>query len=170
MKNLDNQRTSVKDKMNFFLHPLSEAQGESLNCIKDGMNIEMLTANMLEFLKIPYLYEKELQIKPVPRSNQTFLLPDFTIKLHGKSIYIEILGMMENENYKNQNLRKLAEYQINGIVPGQNLLCISTGYNGEFNQKKLKNIFEDLINHNKIPSDIIDIGLDTIRKNNNNPN
>lgn len=86
---------------------------------------EVLIANLLNRLNIPYKYECPLSLKihgsPIP--NYT-IYPDFTLLdiKHRKEIYYEHFGMMDNANYAEKVVAKLATYQSNGIYVGKNLL------------------------------------------------
>lgn len=80
---------------------------------------EALIANTLYDLKLPYFYEKSLQLK-----NGIVRYPDFTI-LHTKKreeFYLEHFGLLDDEAYLYNNLHKLDEYRENGIFLGKNLL------------------------------------------------
>lgn len=80
--------------------------------------LEVHTAEILKHLGIAYRYEAALQI------GNNIYYPDFTL-LHPKTyklIYLEILGMMSNEEYRRNAAKKLYIYSINGLTPGKNLL------------------------------------------------
>ncbi len=80
---------------------------------------EVILADILLELGIPYHYEKQLKLK-----NGQSRYPDFTL-LNVKTreeIYLEHFGLLDHEDYLGENLSKLDEYRKNGIYPGKNLL------------------------------------------------
>ncbi len=80
---------------------------------------EALIADILDELGIPYRYEWPLSLS----GGQT-RYPDFTLLRirDRKLIYLEHLGKLEDEGYRQKNLIKLADYAKNGIYVGRNLL------------------------------------------------
>ena len=80
---------------------------------------EILIANTLQELGIPYRYECELELE-----GGIVIYPDFTV-LHvreRKEKYLEHFGMMDDAEYSATAVRKLALYEKNGIFPGKNLI------------------------------------------------
>ncbi len=80
---------------------------------------EAFIADILYSLQIPYFYEKSLNL-----GKGEVRYPDFTM-LHVKKreeMYLEHLGLLEDEEYRAKNLQKLDEYRKNGIYLGKNLL------------------------------------------------
>ena len=80
---------------------------------------ELMLADMFNDLGIPYRYECALRFK-----NGKTVFPDFTLlkKSTREEIYLEHLGMMDEEEYLNHNLYKIEEYRKNGIYLGKNLI------------------------------------------------
>ncbi len=80
---------------------------------------EAIIADSLYELGIPYHYEKALKLK-----SGVTRYPDFTLlKVStGEEIYLEHFGLLDDEEYRSENLRKLEEYKRNGIYIGKNLL------------------------------------------------
>ncbi|MCR5202023.1 MAG: hypothetical protein K6D02_02880 [Lachnospiraceae bacterium] len=80
---------------------------------------EMIIADMLYDLGIPYHYEK-----PVFLGEDGIRYPDFTIfnVKTKEEIYLEHLGMLDNVTYLFNALSKLDTYRANGIYIGKNLL------------------------------------------------
>ncbi len=88
---------------------------------------EALIANLLKDMKIPYRYEKALML-----SKKRVLHPDFTIfdVYHRREVYLEHLGMLDNQDYLNFNLKRIKIYEENGIFIGDRLiLSFETGEN-----------------------------------------
>ena len=80
---------------------------------------EILIANMLNKHGIPYRYECPLVLK-----GYGMIYPDFTI-LHmreRKEMYLEHMGMMDNEIYAEEALERILMYEKNGIFPGEKLV------------------------------------------------
>lgn len=85
---------------------------------------ECIVANILYHRGIPYFYEKPLQLKPRKDGTPVVMRPDFTIKVAGKEIYIEVLGMMAKEEYATSWEYRLATYKVNDIQLGKNLVAL----------------------------------------------
>lgn len=56
--------------------------------------------------------------KPVP----TVIILAYGIVNEKELIYHEHLGLLDEEKYRRDNLRKLNDYRKNGIYPGKNLI------------------------------------------------
>ena len=76
---------------------------------------ECLFANKLSELAVPYLYEMIVHDE---------LVPDFTVFIRSEVLYVELLGKMDSQDYRERLAEKLARYRQLNIVPGQNLLLI----------------------------------------------
>lgn len=79
---------------------------------------EILIANYLYRLKIPYLYEK-----PIMLNSGRIVYPDFTILdiSERREKYLEHLGKLGDVDYVMRNIRKMNEYRENEIYLGLNL-------------------------------------------------
>ena len=80
---------------------------------------EIIIADLLNRESIPYRYEYPVHLDGVGR-----IYPDFTVlnvRLR-KEIYWEHLGMMDNPEYAEKAVQKIASYVQNGIFPGENLI------------------------------------------------
>ena len=77
---------------------------------------ELIIANLLSKLGIPYRYEAPLALK---RFGTVY--PDFTIlnMRTRKTIYYEHFGMMDDVDYCNKALMKIQHYVENGFYPGE---------------------------------------------------
>ena len=80
---------------------------------------EMIIADLLYSEGIPYRYEYPLYLDGYGK-----VYPDFTILNipKRKEMYWEHLGMMDDTNYVEKALRKIACYEKSGIVIGDNLI------------------------------------------------
>ena len=124
---------------------------------------ECIVANMLKGLGAEYYYEKPLSLKPKKDGSPVVLHPDFTVKAGRKEIYIEILGMLENEEYAASWEYRAAAYRINGIRLGENLAALSfpNGENGrsqEIDCPKLKKRLKEIVN-GIVPGDVENCGI-----------
>ncbi len=79
---------------------------------------EVLLADMYYELGIPYRYEAELRF-----NNGKAIYPDFTVLdvANRREIYHEHMGLLDDEEYRYHNLRKIEEYRKNDIFAGKNL-------------------------------------------------
>ena len=80
---------------------------------------EILVGNALDNRGIPYRYECPLKME-----DGAVWYPDFTalnVRLR-KVYYWEHFGMMDDEEYCQQAIGKIARYQANGIFPGDSLI------------------------------------------------
>lgn len=93
---------------------------------------EVIIADILYREGIPYRYEYPLQLKGWGR-----IYPDFTVLnvRKRKEIYWEHLGMMDDSNYVENALQKIALYEQNGIFPGENLILTYETRKNPINQK-----------------------------------
>lgn len=92
-----------------------QTEGEDLVRSKS----ELIIANKLKKLKIPYRYEAELTLK-----DGTILHPDFTVLnvRERKTYFFEHLGMMDNAEYLEHAMDRITRYEKNGIFPGKQLI------------------------------------------------
>lgn len=90
---------------------------------------EIIIANLLEQLNIPYIYEF-----PLTLDGNVTVHPDFTLINAGsrRLIYWEHLGMLDDEEYMNKAIAKIRRYEDNGYYLGEQLLIT-----GESNTKPL---------------------------------
>ena len=80
---------------------------------------EMIIADLLYSEGIPYRYECPLYLEGYGK-----VYPDFTVLniRKRKEMYWEHLGMMDDANYIEKALRKIGNYEKNGIVLGDSLI------------------------------------------------
>ena len=69
-----------------------------------------------------------------------YRVPDFTIirKRDGRIIYWEHLGMMDDADYVEKALHKIAIYEQNGIFPGEDLILTYETKKNPINQKLVR--------------------------------
>lgn len=80
---------------------------------------EVIIANLLDKLEIPYLYEMPLEL-----NKWLTVHPDFTIidVANRRVILWEHLGMLGDVEYLNQSIQKIREYELCGYYPGDSLI------------------------------------------------
>lgn len=83
---------------------------------------ECLISGIFDDLGLFYLYERPLLLEGHEPDDPVF--PDFTILdvVNRKEIFWEHFGMMDNQHYVQKNMKKIMEYQRNGIKVGENLI------------------------------------------------
>jgi len=88
---------------------------------------EVIIANILADLNIPFLYEV-----PLYAPDGTMYLPDFTINIHGEQWYWEHLGMLTNQKYREHWENKKNWYKKHGFADN---LITTTENNGFYSQR-----------------------------------
>ena len=80
---------------------------------------EILIANALKKYDVPYRYEYPLKLE-----GYGLIHPDFTVLnvRRRKEICFEHMGMMDDEIYREDALRRILAYEKNGIFPGDGLV------------------------------------------------
>ncbi len=80
---------------------------------------ELLIANTLERMKIPYKYECPLKL-----NRRQIIYPDFTVlNSHTRTVYYwEHRGMMDDRDYAKNSVSRIKEYGKAGIYPGKGLI------------------------------------------------
>ena len=83
---------------------------------------EKILADLFERNKIPYRYEYPLELQ-----NGNVIYPDFMLlnKSTRKEYYLEHLGMMDDPQYAENAVKRIALYERNDMYPGEKLLITS---------------------------------------------
>lgn len=100
---------------------------------------EMIIADILHRENIPYRYECPIWLKGLGKVH-----PDFTalnIKKR-KEIYWEHLGMMDSPEYAETALNRIATYEKNEIVLGDNLIITWETKKSPLNQNSIRRIIK----------------------------
>ena len=100
-----------------------------------------MIVSCLEERGIPFRYEERLRLQGGSA------IPDFTI-MHpatGKKIYWEHLGMMDDMAYYESAIEKLALYQANGILLGNNLILTVETLQQPLTYKTIQGMVESII-------------------------
>ena len=102
---------------------------------------EILIADTLTDMNIPYLYEKPLTLGSVT------IHPDFTIlQVHTRRVlFLEHFGMMDDPDYVDTAIARIYLYIQHGVLPGDRLLLTFETKNSPLNTKLLRLQFKGLI-------------------------
>ena len=101
---------------------------------------ELIIANMLAKMNIPYRYECPVVLKGIGT-----VYPDFTVlnvRLR-KEILWEHFGMMDNPEYAGKSVKKYNAYTLNGYIPGERLIMTFETGDMPLNVRQLKTIIEN---------------------------
>lgn len=100
---------------------------------------EKIIADKLYAMGIPYRYEY-----PITLANGICVYPDFTmLKMpERKEVYLEHLGLLDDELYLQSTWRKLNSYGENGIFIGDNLLITFESSRYPLNTKMLEGVLK----------------------------
>ena len=95
---------------------------------------ELIIANMLYERGIPYHYEEVLHMP-----DGGYLVPDFTIGVRdtGRLVYLEHCGMLSDEKYRRDYLRKMERYCIAGFRPWVDVYFTFDNANGALDTDKI---------------------------------
>lgn len=80
---------------------------------------EWMIANMLKENGVPYRYEYPLYLRGMGTVHPDFCVLNIRTR---KEYFWEHLGMMDNVEYVDRVIKKIAAYQENGFFPGENLI------------------------------------------------
>lgn len=101
---------------------------------------EVLIADMLDELSIPFLYEKPLQLK------KKKVRPDFTLLniKKRKEIYWEHFGMMDDREYRDDALMKIREYEASGFYQYDSVIWTFESSRTPVNTRDIRNMIKSL--------------------------
>ncbi len=104
--------------------------------------LECLCADTLYSMGIPYHYEKGLLLK-----NGRILYPDFEIisPVSGKIYYLEVCGLMDNEEYRDRLFSRIDLLAENDIVLGKNLLLVFESSNHPVNRSSFEKMMKETV-------------------------
>ena len=100
---------------------------------------EASIADKYEQYIVPVKYEKPLRLE-----GYGMAYPDFTaLNVRMRTIYIhEHMGMMDDPEYADQNVKKINAYQKNGYYPGKNLILTFETKGQPFDPRIMDGIIE----------------------------
>jgi hypothetical protein len=103
---------------------------------------EVILADLLFELEIPYIYEAALYLK-----NGHVKYPDFTLlnKKTMEEIYLEHFGLLDDKDYMRNALKKIDEYGSEGIFLGKNLLITYESEDFPLNINKIRNMLKEVL-------------------------
>ena len=98
---------------------------------------EMIIANILAAAGIPYRYECPVRLK-----GMGWIFPDFTVLdiKNRREMYWEHFGMMDDPEYAEKAVRKIAAYNLNEIYPGEHLIMTMETKSSSINVRQIKKI------------------------------
>ena len=101
-------------------------------------------ANKLREMGIPYLYEVLLENE---------VAPDFTVFIGETVYFIELLGMMDRQDYRERLAEKLEIYKRMKILPGERLVLIdmTKGLDMRCLEKILRGLFVGEVSAEVLP-------------------
>ena len=99
---------------------------------------EVIIADILDDMSIPFLYEKPLQI------GSATIHPDFTLLniRERRELYWEHFGMMDDPEYAEKAVRKLFCYQQNGYYQGERLIITAETKSTPLDTRHVRNLIE----------------------------
>lgn len=126
-------RNDKRSGPNFPFQGIMSKKGEQVRS-----KSEKIMADMFFDQNIPYKYECPLKLK-----NQYFY-PDFTFlsPYNRKEIYWEHFGMMGDENYAEKAINKIAIYEENNILFGENLIVTFEAKNTSLNSQHVQRLID----------------------------
>ena len=100
---------------------------------------ELIIADLLNKEMIPYRYESPIYLKGAGQ-----IYPDFTVLnvKKRKELYWEHLGMMDDPNYAEMALQRIAAYEQNCIFPGEGLIITYETRKNPLNQKLIMSMIQ----------------------------
>ena len=106
---------------------------------------EIIIADTLFRLKIPYRYECPLTLKN-PDGSKITLHPDFTcLDLQTRrEFYWEHFGMMDNPVYAEKAIQKLRLYEQNNIYPSKNLIISTETSKQPINTRQIERLVRNI--------------------------
>lgn len=104
---------------------------------------EALIANLLDKMNINYKYEKPLELNRLGIVHPDFTLLDIKNR---KEIYLEHLGMMDDQVYRNNAISKIRSYEKSGYYLGDRLLVTMETVNCPIDTKALEQVIEYVMN------------------------
>lgn len=108
----------------------------SRNGLRVRSKSEVIIADILDDLNIPFLYEK-----PIKVGGEKFH-PDFTMLdvKEKRDVYWEHFGMMDDSDYRNSAFYKIRKYEANGIFQYDSLICTFETGSYPLNTRAIRNM------------------------------
>ena len=134
---ITNWRNQIYEKLNF-------REGYPEYFTRQGLRVrsksEVLIADMLDEMAIPYLYEKPLQLMTGT------VHPDFTLLniKERKELYWEHFGMMDEIEYRNIAFNKIRNYESSGLYQYDSVIWTYESGNNPINTRDLRKMIRKL--------------------------
>ena len=113
----------IKEWLNTSWQKLSYQEGHQVFTTANGEQVrsksEVIIADTLKRMNIPYRYEYPLELKDGHKVYPDFLCLNVRTR---KEYYWEHFGMMDDTEYLERTIQKLKLYSENKILPGKNLI------------------------------------------------
>jgi hypothetical protein len=108
---------------------------------------EVIIADTLSRMGIPYRYEFPLKLKLPRGKGITNFFPDFTcLNLRTREEYLwEHFGMMDDPDYAQKATAKLRLYEESGILPGRNLILTMESQKDPLSTRVIEKIIEGFL-------------------------
>lgn len=104
---------------------------------------EVIIANLLDKMNINYKYEKPLVLDKLGIVHPDFTLLDIKNR---KEIYLEHLGMLDDQVYRNNALNKIRDYEKSGYYMGDQLIITYETLNCPIDINVVKQKIEFIMN------------------------
>lgn len=114
---------------------------ETLQLEKVRSKSEVIIANTLYKLNVPYVYETQLRL------GAKAIYPDFTcLNVRTRKEYIwEHFGLMDNVDYVAKNVNKLTNYETHGYIPGKNLIITMENSENVMTPQRAEKIIKEFL-------------------------
>ena len=101
---------------------------------------EVIIDMMLYKYGIPFRYEDKLIL-----DNGIYIYPDFTVRhpISGKRMYWEHFGLMDKQDYRNSECKKIRLYCDNGIIPSIDLIATFETVDHPLDVEKVEKIIQE---------------------------
>ena len=110
---------NYRKKENTISPKITSVFGESLRS-----RVECIFSTLAFAFRIPYIYEPEVTLTD-DRGWHEFVRPDFSFIINGKTVLVELLGMVGDKKYDARWENKARKYRESGYILGKNLICIA---------------------------------------------
>lgn len=96
---------------------------------------EVIIANLLDKLNVEYKYEKPLKLRNIGIVHPDFTLLDVKAR---KEIFLEHLGMLDDQAYRNNAILKIRDYENSGFYVGDRLIVTEESVNCPIDVKNVE--------------------------------
>jgi len=105
---------------------------------------ELVVYNMLLSMGIPFNYEEPIELEK-ENANEIPYYADFVVHLDdGRTVVIEVMGMLSQQKYFDNAARKLRYYVLGGYTIGKDLIIIADKNDGTLDSCAVRKVFENM--------------------------